>query len=87
MKESFRIISKFSKIQNRINANDKKPRNFGTSHPLYQAEIHFIEGIGCREGINASKLSQKLGITNGAVTQIADKLLKKKLVEKYRKED
>ena len=75
-----------AKIQYRINANDKKPKRFGTAHLLYQSEIHFIEAIGLSEGYSASELSEKLGITNGAVTQVADKLLKKKLIKKYKKE-
>jgi DNA-binding MarR family transcriptional regulator len=86
MKESLRIMRQAAKIQNRINSNDKKPRPFGTSQLLHQSEIHFIDAIESGEGINASRLSQKLGITNGAVTQIADKLVKKKLIRKYKKE-
>ena len=31
-------------------------------------------------------MSKKLNISNGAITQVADKLLKKKLIEKYKKE-
>jgi transcriptional regulator, MarR family len=68
-----------AKIQYRINANDKKPKRFGTAHLLYQSEIHFIEAIGLSDGYSASELSEKLGITNGAVTQVSDKLLKKKI--------
>ena len=60
------LIRRTAKIQYKVNANDKKPRTFGTQHKLYQSEIHF---------------------TNGAVTQVADKLLKKKLIEKYKKAD
>lgn len=52
---------------------------------MYQSEIHFIEAIGLDGGHSASELSEKLGITNGAVTQVADKLIKKKLIEKYKK--
>lgn len=74
-----------AKIQYRINANDKKAKRFGTAHLLYQSEIHFIESIGLSGGYCASELSKKLGITNGAVTQVADKLLKKKLIRKYKK--
>jgi len=77
MEESLRIMRQAAKIQNRINSNDKKPRPFGTSQLLHQSEIHFIDAIESGEGINASRLSQKLGITNGAVTQIADKLVKR----------
>jgi len=74
-----------AKIQYRINANDKKPKSFGTRHKLYQSEIHFIDAIGLDGGYSASELSEKLGITNGAVTQVSDKLLRKKLIEKYKK--
>ena len=76
-----------AKIQYRINANDKKPKRFGTAHLLYQSEIHFIEAIGLSDGYSASELSEKLGITNGAVTQVSDKLLKKKLIRKYKKDE
>ena len=81
------LIERTAKIQYKVNANDKKPRTFGTRHKLYQSEIHFIEAIGLDGGYSASELSEKLGITNGAVTQVADKLLKKKLIEKYKKAD
>ncbi|MBI9109437.1 MAG: winged helix-turn-helix transcriptional regulator [Spirochaetales bacterium] len=87
MKDSQKIMLQGARIQSRINSNDKKPRPFGTSQLLYQSEIHFIDAIEPGDGLNASSLSQKLGITNGAVTQIADKLLRKKLIEKYKKEN
>lgn len=87
MKDSQKIMLQGAMIQNRINSNDKKPRSFGTSQLLYQSEIHFIDAIEPGNGLNASCLSEKLRITNGAVTQIADKLLRKRLIEKYKKEN
>lgn len=87
MKDSIELLLQTSRIQNRINSNDKKPRSFGTSHLLHQSEIHFIDAIEPGEGINASRLSKKMGITNGAVTQTAEKLISKKLVEKYKVEN
>lgn len=84
MEEAIKFLQQWTKIQYRINANDKKPRNFGTSQLLHQSEIHFIDAIETGEGLNASQLSEKLGVTNGAVTQTADKLLKKHLIKKYR---
>ena len=75
----------FSKIQYRINSNDKKPRSFGTSQALHQSEIHFIDAIGPGDGMISSHVACKLGITKGAVTQTADKLVKKGLAEKYKK--
>lgn len=86
MNNYFEIIEKIAAVQYRINLNDKKPKKFGTNQFLYQSEIHFIDAIGNSKEINASQLSSKLDITNGAVTQVAQKLLEKKLVEKYKKE-
>lgn len=86
MNNCYKIIEKMNAIQYRINLNDKKPKNFGTNQQLYQSEIHFIDAIGIDEEINASQLSSKLDITNGAITQVAQKLIQKKLVEKYKKE-
>ncbi|MCT4543951.1 MAG: MarR family transcriptional regulator [Vallitalea sp.] len=76
-------MERMSAVQYRINLNDKKPKSFGTDKLLYQSEIHFIDAIG-ENTINASQLSAKLDITNGAVTQVAEKLIKKKLIEKYK---
>lgn len=84
MKKSLEILEKMAALQYRINQNDKKPRSFGTDHLLYQSEIHFIDAIGTDVEVNASDLSKKLGITNGAVTQVASKLIKKMLIEKYK---
>jgi DNA-binding MarR family transcriptional regulator len=87
MNDYYQIIEKMAAIQYRINYNDKKPKSFGTNELLYQSEIHFIDAIGNSEEINASQLSVKLEITNGAVTQVAEKLLNKNLIEKYKKKD
>ena len=79
-----KIMERMAALQYKINSNDKKPRSFGTSELLHQSEIHFIDAIGIDSEINASQLSDKLHISNGAITQVADKLLKKKLIEKYK---
>ncbi len=81
-----KIIVKTTALQYKINYNDKMPRSFGTSELLYQSEIHFIDAIGIDSEINATQLSKKLSISNGAITQVADKLVKKKMMEKYKKE-
>ena len=81
-----KIMENMSALLYKINCNDKKPKSFGTMELLYQSEIHFIDAIGPNGNINASQLSDKLSISNGAVTQVADKLMKKNLIEKYKKE-
>jgi DNA-binding MarR family transcriptional regulator len=68
---------------NKIEQINKTPRDYGTGHMLYQSEIHTIEVIGKNENTNAGQIASLLGVTNGAVTQIADKLIKKGLIYKY----
>ncbi len=79
------ILRRMAALQYKINSNDKKPNCFGTSALLYQSEIHCIDAIGMDGESNASQLSARLNISNGAVTQVTNKLLKKKLIEKYQK--
>ena len=81
-----KIMERMAALQYKINSNDKKSRSFGTSELLHQSEIHFIEAIGIPSEVNASQLSNKLHISNGAITQVADKLLNKKLIEKHKLE-
>lgn len=87
MKDSEKILAQGARLQYRISSNDKKPRSFGTDQLLHHAEIHFIDAIGPEDGLNGTQAAQKLGITNGAVTQIANKLVTKGLLTKYRKEE
>jgi DNA-binding MarR family transcriptional regulator len=56
--------------------------DFGTGIPLYRSEIHTIETIGKNPGINVTRLSERIGITKGAVSQMLTRLVKKKLIEK-----
>lgn len=84
MKQYNEILEKVIGITNAMNKTSKCVRDFGVGIQLYPSEIHTIEAIGAHEPINANALSKALGITNGAVTQITDKLLKKGLVEKFK---
>ncbi len=80
------IMEKMAALQYKINCNNKKPKGFGTTELLYQSEIHFIDAIGVGSEINASQLSKKLSVSNGAITQVANRLIKKRLIEKYQRE-
>lgn len=78
------IIDKIRDIATIINKEIKQCRDYGTGHSLYHSEVHLIVAIFNHRDANASELSQVLDITNGAVTQVADKLSKKGLIERYR---
>ncbi|WPC43928.1 MarR family transcriptional regulator [Clostridium sp. JS66] len=81
------ILEKIICFSNKVSQNNKKPNNYGTEYMLYPAEIHMIEAIGNHKNANASELSIIMGITNGAINQVANKLIKKGLVEQYRMKD
>lgn len=80
------ILRRMATLQYRITMNDRKPKSFGTEHLLYHSEIHLIDAIGDEKEINATELSKKMNITNGAVTQVTQKLIKKYLIKRYNKE-
>jgi len=84
MKKYNEILEKVILLTNTVNKTSKSRRDFGVGFMLYPSEIHTIEAIGAHEGLNANSLSKVLGITNGAVTQMTDRLIKKDLVEKYK---
>lgn len=81
------ILEKIILLSNKVNQNNKKPNNYGTDHILYTAEIHMIEVVSNHKNVNASELAAIMGITNGAVNQLANKLIKKGLLEQYQMKD
>jgi DNA-binding MarR family transcriptional regulator len=77
-------INRFLKVINIFNAIYRRPNHFGISEPLYPSEIHTIETVGKNEGLNVTDLSDKLGVSKPAISQIINKLEKKSLVKKYK---
>lgn len=71
------VIEKFFEI-------DKRTRYYGTDKPLFHSEIHMIKAIKENEGIHITGLAENLGVTKGAVSQLAIKLEKKALIIKER---
>lgn len=84
MNKQIEIIEKVVRLANKINQTNKIPRDYGSGHILYHSEIHTIEAISNHEKVNASELSKILGITNGAVNQVTNKLINKELIEQYK---
>lgn len=81
------ILEKTICIFNKVIENNKRASNYGTDHTLYTAEIHMIEAVNNYKNANASELATIMGITNGAINQVANKLIKKGLIEQYRMKD
>lgn len=61
---------------------ERVPRRFGAAGPLTPGEIHTIAAIGGEDGIFMSELAARLGVTKGAVTQLAGRLEQKGLIRR-----
>lgn len=65
----------------------KKPKDYGSGDLLYHAEIMFLDTIARYPGENVSALSERLGITKGAITQMVEKLRQKEMLQIVQRED
>ena len=78
------IMESFVRVVNKFNRFEKVPMDFGVDEKLFPSEIHTIEAIGNHQGANVTELSDLLGITKGAVSQMILKLSHKLLVKKVK---
>lgn len=78
-----KLIGSFFEIISMVADERRTPRDYGGEYLLYHSELNFINTISSNPEANARELAKLLNITQGAVTQVANKLEKKKLIEKY----
>lgn len=72
----------YYRIINHVNRAMNLSLSFNGSIPLHTASIHLIDVIGRNPGANMTQLSEILGITKGAVSQMVSSLERKGFVEK-----
>ncbi|MGO8693790.1 MAG: MarR family winged helix-turn-helix transcriptional regulator [Rectinemataceae bacterium] len=77
------ILEKTIRLTNAVREASKTVSDYGTGRPIHSSEAHLLDAIHNHEDSNSSDLARALGVTNGAVTQAAAKLLGKKLIERY----
>ena len=75
------------RIFNKMDADEKVAKDFGSGDLLHCSEIHTIMAIGKNPDINLTSLSHLLGISKSAISQMAGRLTKKNLVERHRDPD
>jgi DNA-binding MarR family transcriptional regulator len=78
------IMEQFLRLVNKFNRFEKVPMDFGVEEMLFPSEIHTIEAIGKSHWINVTQLSESLGVTKGAVSQMIGKLENKNFVKKIK---
>ncbi len=82
-----KISEVWIRILNKMVADEKIPKDFGSGDLLHCSEIHTIMAIGKNPKINLTSLSRLLGISRSAISQMTNRLEKKDLVEKHRDPD
>ncbi len=78
------LIKKLYQALNIMICESKMARSYGTGHKLTYSDISLLKCVQHNENAKAGELSQYLGITNGAVAQLAKKLEGKGYLEPYR---
>jgi DNA-binding MarR family transcriptional regulator len=76
------IMRQFMKAMHQFSKMEETPMDFGSGDILFRSEIHTIEAIGHKEGLNVTELAAVLEITKGTVSQLVSKLARKGLVLK-----
>jgi len=76
-----KLSTQWDRIQNKIAAIEKSPRDFGSGDLLYRSEIHTLMAIGENPGANVTDLASHSGISKSAVSQMVNKLSHRNLVE------
>ncbi len=84
MRKKESLIKKLYQALNVMICESKIARSYGTGHKLTYSDISLLKCVQRNENAKAGQLSQYLGITNGAVAQLAKKLEGKGYLEPYR---
>ena len=82
-----KVTEKFFEVTRSLDEAKKRPVEYMSGISLYNAEVMFLHTIYHYPKENVSGISKLLGITKGAVTQSASKLLQKNLIEVVQKEN
>jgi DNA-binding MarR family transcriptional regulator len=82
-KAALMLAERLNKTVTVLNAEKKEARDYGVGFPLYHSEVHLLDAIHSHEDENGQELAKRLGITKGAVAQVAKKLIGKALIESY----
>ncbi|HEX7468801.1 MAG TPA: hypothetical protein VF324_09490, partial [Methanobacterium sp.] len=66
----FKIMVLFLRITKKFHELEKVSIDIGDGEKLYPSELHVIEAVGNGYGNKVTVLSEKFGITKGAVSQV-----------------
>ncbi|WP_156823341.1 MarR family transcriptional regulator [Woodsholea maritima] len=74
------LVELFHHVMMRAQEIDQAPRTFNTGVVLHRAEIHTLQAIGDSQGAIMKDLAERMGVTRGAMSQMARRLEDKGLI-------
>ena len=82
-----KVSEQWIRILNKMDVDERCPKDFGSGDLFYCFEIHIIMMIGKNKDINFASFLLLLGISRNAISQMISRLVRKNLVEKHRDPD
>jgi DNA-binding MarR family transcriptional regulator len=82
-----RLRPLLERVINKYNSLTGHPMDFGSGDLLYPSELHFLEAVNENAPCSGQSLVGRLGVTKGAVSQLALRLENKKLISRARNEE
>ena len=76
------MTRKLFRIMNKHGRLESLPLYFDEGVEITHRELHIIQTVGERKGINISDLGRHFGVTKSAASQMVTKLVKKGFIEK-----
>lgn len=83
MNQKPKIVDTFLRILEHLDVFEHKQESLLDEISL--AEVHCIDCIGMVDHPNVTKISEKMGLTRGAISKINKRLTRKGLIESYQK--
>ena len=84
MSKEEQVIASFRDLLNKLTWLNK-PKMEKSLEGYKSSEVHCIEYIGKNTDPNVTKLAEAFYMTNGAISKLAKKLIKKGIIENYQK--
>lgn len=76
------LIVRLGDLLERMYEVDAKPIDFGVGQKLHRGELHTVQAIGRRPGLNLTGLAELTGVSKGAASQMVSRLARRGLVRK-----
>jgi DNA-binding MarR family transcriptional regulator len=81
------LLVHYERVNNKIRMLQAKPIDYGTGDKIYYSELQLMKAVKNYPDKNISDFAKMFGITKGAISQTANKLLDRGYLRKFKFED